>query len=187
MTVRASGSGFCGGSGCGPIRITFAGVAVANNVQSAPDGNFTVGFQPIGGAPGEKVVEATQTGHAGEPLMATTSFTLLLLPAGASKPPAVVSLPVPRPSALVAPSPAASSPAASSVPESLSPSETPGQSPSASAPVITAPPARAVRQRGGSELLPWLVGTFVLAAAGGCAWWIRRRRRPPPIGAERGE
>jgi hypothetical protein len=84
-TVQIAGRGFCGSPACSSVRVSLAGILVADGIGVGTDGGFAQSVTVPGGIPpGEKAVAATQTNASGEGREAIATFQVTLGGATAS-------------------------------------------------------------------------------------------------------
>jgi hypothetical protein len=183
QVIRADGAGFCPAPtpACGTVSISFQGFGdVVRNIQVGSSGTFTAQFQPPAGAPGTRIVTATQKRANGDLIQASTTFTLTLQPSGATPPPRT-----PAPSSTTSPAPAptpAAGPTTTPAPDaSASPS------PSSPQPAATGGgPTPGATSSGQSPLLGvWplvlflsLLAALALGVLGWRLWRARESGRP---------
>jgi hypothetical protein len=78
-TVQIAGRGFCGSPACSSVRVSIAGIVVADGIGVGTDGGFAQSVTVPGGIPaGEKAVAATQTIASGERREAIATFQVTL-------------------------------------------------------------------------------------------------------------
>jgi hypothetical protein len=105
-TVQIAGRGFCGSPACSSVRVSFAGIVVADGIGVGTDGVFAQSVTVPGGTPpGEKAVAATQTNASGERREAVATFQVTLGGATATASPSSTATPTgsPTPSATASP------------------------------------------------------------------------------------
>jgi hypothetical protein len=113
-TVRIAGRGFCGSPACSSVRVSFAGIVVADGIGVGTDGGFAQSVTVPGGTPpGEKAVAATQTNPSGERREAIATFQVTL--GGATASPTSTATPTGSPSPSTTGSPTTSVPPATTV------------------------------------------------------------------------
>jgi hypothetical protein len=114
--VRIAGRGFCGSPACSSVRVSFAGIVVADGIGVGTDGGFTQSVTVPGGTPpGEKAVAATQTNASGERREAIATFQVVLGGATATASPTSTATPTGSPTPSVTGSPTTSVPPATTV------------------------------------------------------------------------
>jgi hypothetical protein len=154
-TIQVVGMGFCGTAGCSSVRLTFAGIVVADGIGVGSDNRFAITVVVPGGLkPGGQAVAATQTTSAGQQRAATGTFQVVTRSA------APTGSPSPTLSGSASPSPLASPPV------SLSPAAGGGTSPGVIWAMVAA-------------------GAVFLAAVAGMLYIVWRSREvhlPPPPG-----
>ncbi|HEY6678990.1 MAG TPA: hypothetical protein VI411_08820, partial [Actinomycetota bacterium] len=165
-TVQIAGRGFCGSPACSSVRVSFAGIVVADGIGVGTDGRFAQSVTVPGGIPaGEKAVAATQTNASGEGREAIATFQVTL--GGATASPASTATPTGSPTPSATGSPTTSVPPATTV---------------------IVPPAAS--GGGSSSGLTWamvVAGAVFLAALLGMAYVLWRSRSvpaplPPQVG-----
>jgi len=113
-TVQIAGRGFCGSPACSSVRVSFAGIVVADGIGVGTDGRFAQSVTVPGGIPaGEKAVAATQTNASGEGREAIATFQVTL--GGATASPASTATPTGSPTPSATGSPTTSVPPATTV------------------------------------------------------------------------
>jgi hypothetical protein len=114
--VRIAGRGFCGSPACSSVRVSFAGIVVADGIGVGTDGGFAQSVTVPGGTPpGEKAVAATQTNASGERREAIATFQVTLGGATATASPTSTATPTGSPTPSVTGSPTTSVPPATTV------------------------------------------------------------------------
>jgi hypothetical protein len=97
-TVQIAGRGFCGSPACSSVRVSFAGIVVADGIGVGTDGRFAQSLTVPGGIPpGEKAVAATQTNASGERGEAIATFQVTLGGATATASPTSTATPTGSP------------------------------------------------------------------------------------------
>ena len=93
-TMLVVGRGFCGSPACSSVRVSFAGIVVADGIGVGTDGGFAESVTVPGGIPpGEKAVAATQTNASGERREAIATFQVALVGATATASPTSTATP----------------------------------------------------------------------------------------------
>jgi hypothetical protein len=111
-TVQIAGRGFCGSPACSSVRVSFAGIVVADGIGVGTDGVFAQSVTVPGGTPpGEKAVAATQTNASGERREAIATFQVTLGGATATASPSSTATPTGSPTPSATGSPTTSVPA----------------------------------------------------------------------------
>ena len=111
-TVQIAGRGFCGSPACSSVRVSFAGIVVADGIGVGTDGGFAQSVTVPGGTPpGEKAVAATQTIASGERREAIATFQVTLGGATATASPSSTATPTGSPTPSATGSPMTSVPA----------------------------------------------------------------------------
>jgi hypothetical protein len=114
--VQIAGRGFCGSPACSSVRVSFAGIVVADGIGVGTDGGFAQSVTVPGGTPpGEKAVAATQTNASGERREAIATFQVTLGGATATASPTSTATPTGSPTPSVTGSPTTSVPPATTV------------------------------------------------------------------------
>jgi hypothetical protein len=115
-TVQIAGRGFCGSPACSSVRVSFAGIVVADGIGVGTDGSFAQSVTVPGGIPpGEKAVAATQTNASGERREAIATFQVTLGGATATASPSSTATPTGSPTPSATGSPTTSVPPATTV------------------------------------------------------------------------
>ena len=115
-TVQIAGRGFCGSPACSSVRVSFAGIVVADGIGVGTDGRFTQSLTVPGGIPpGEKAVAATQTNASGERREAIATFQVTLGGATSTASPTSTATPTGSPTPSATGSPTTSVPPATTV------------------------------------------------------------------------
>jgi hypothetical protein len=115
-TVQIAGRGFCGSPACSSVRVSFAGIVVADGIGVGTDGRFAQSLTVPGGIPpGEKAVAATQTNASGERREAIATFQVTLGGATATASPTSTATPTGSPTPSATGSPTTSVPPATTV------------------------------------------------------------------------